>query len=104
MSESTTPNPEAPAAEPRGQATRARRAARRRPAGVTIPLFSLRTERSWGIGEIGDLPPFAEWVHKAGVRLVQLLPVGEISGRETSPYAALTAFGIDPMYVSLADV
>jgi 4-alpha-glucanotransferase len=76
----------------------------RRIAGVTIPLFSLRGPRSWGIGEIGDLPPFAAWMKESGVRLVQLLPLGEISGGETSPYGALTAFGIDPMYVSVADV
>ncbi len=78
--------------------------ARARVAGVTVPLFSLRTARSWGIGEIGDLPRFAAWVRSAGVRLVQLLPLGEIAGGETSPYAALSAFGIDPIYITLADV
>lgn len=78
--------------------------ARRRVAGVTIPLFSIRTARSWGIGEIGDLPVFAQWMKEAGIRLLQILPLGEISGGETSPYAALSAFGIDPMYISLADV
>jgi 4-alpha-glucanotransferase len=103
MSESTAPTPER-SADPAGAAPEPRRPPRRRVAGVTVPLFSLRTERSWGIGEIGDLPPFAEWMQKVGIRLVQLLPLGEISGGETSPYAALTAFGIDPMYVSLADV
>lgn len=76
----------------------------RRVAGVTVPLFSLRSARSWGIGEIGDLPGFAQWARDAGLRLVQLLPLGEIGSSETSPYAALTAFGIDPIYVSLADV
>ncbi|MFO0609280.1 MAG: 4-alpha-glucanotransferase [Polyangiales bacterium] len=73
----------------------------RRVAGVTVPLFSLRTEGSWGIGEIGDLPRFARWLRAAGVRLIQLLPLGEIAGGETSPYSALTAFGIDPMYLSM---
>jgi 4-alpha-glucanotransferase len=76
----------------------------RRVTGVTIPLFSLRSERSWGIGEISDLPEFAQWIAGAGVKLVQILPLGEISGGETSPYSALTAFGIDPMYIALADV
>jgi 4-alpha-glucanotransferase len=76
----------------------------RRVAGVTVPLFSLRSPRSWGMGEIGDLPAFAQWAREAGIRLLQLLPLGEISGGETSPYAALTAFGIDPIYLSLADV
>ncbi|HTN82146.1 MAG TPA: 4-alpha-glucanotransferase [Sorangium sp.] len=78
--------------------------ARRRISGVTVPLFSLRSERSWGIGEIGDLPEFAAWVQPVGLRLVQLLPLGEVSGGETSPYMALSAFGIDPMYISLSAV
>lgn len=74
---------------------------RRRVAGVTIPLFSLRSERGWGIGEIGDLADFARWVKTAGITLIQVLPLGEIAGGETSPYAALSAFGIDPIYVSI---
>src|SRR4051812_10072560 len=71
-------------------------------AGVTVPLFSLRSARSWGIGEIGDLPDFAGFARAAGLRLVQILPLGEISGGETSPYSALSAFGIDPMFLSMA--
>ncbi len=73
----------------------------RRALGVTIPLFSLRTHASWGIGEIGDLVPFARWIAPAGISVVQMLPLQEISGNETSPYAALSAFGLDPMYISL---
>ena len=46
-----------------------RLSARPRIAGVTVPLFSLRTERSWGIGEIGDLPDFAAWVGEARLKL-----------------------------------
>lgn len=78
--------------------------ARRRISGVTVPLFSLRSDRSWGIGEIGDLPEFAAWMQRVGLRLVQLLPLGEVSGSETSPYMALSAFGIDPMFISLSAV
>lgn len=76
----------------------------RRIAGVTVPLFSLRSERSWGIGEIGDLPELAGFAREAGLHLVQILPLGEISGGETSPYSALSAFGIDPMFLSIAAV
>jgi 4-alpha-glucanotransferase len=75
-----------------------------RTAGVTIPLFSIRTPRSWGIGEIGDLPEFAALMKRAGLSLVQLLPLHEISGAETSPYASLSAFGIDPIAISIADM
>lgn len=68
-------------------------------AGVTIPLFSVRTQRSWGIGQITDLPAMAELARGAGLGLVQLLPLGEGSGGSTSPYAALSAFGIDWIYI-----
>lgn len=73
----------------------------RRIAGVTVPLFSLRSARSWGIGEIGDLADFGRFARETGLRLVQILPLGEISGGETSPYSALSAFGIDPMFLSM---
>src|SRR5262249_29432497 len=70
-------------------------------AGVTIPLFSLRGARSWGIGEISDLPSFAAWMKEIGIALVQILPLGEISGLDSSPYSALSAFGFDPIYIAI---
>jgi 4-alpha-glucanotransferase len=76
----------------------------RRIAGVTVPLFSLRSARSWGIGEIGDLPEFAGFAREAGLHLVQILPLGEMSGGVTSPYSALSAFGIDPIFLSIAAI
>jgi 4-alpha-glucanotransferase len=73
-------------------------------AGLTLPLFSLRTHRDWGVGEIGDLPAAGRFAREAGFRMLQLLPPYELSEGETSPYGARTAFGIDPIYVSLGDV
>jgi 4-alpha-glucanotransferase len=75
-----------------------------RTAGVTLPLFSIRTRRDWGIGQITDLPAAAAWTKSAGHTLLQLLPPHELSNGETSPYGALTAFGIDPIYVGLEAV
>ena len=72
--------------------------------GVTVPLFSLRTASSWGIGEIGDLPAAARLLAPAGVSLLQILPINEIAGGNSSPYGALSAFGIDPMYITLTAV
>lgn len=80
---------------------RTRESSGQRIAGVTLPLFSLRSERSWGIGEIPDLPEFGTWLSGSGVGLIQLLPLGEMSGGETSPYSALSAFGIDPLYLGI---
>jgi 4-alpha-glucanotransferase len=72
-----------------------------RKAGVVLPLFSLRTRRDWGIGQITDLPACAAWIRRAGHSLLQILPPHELSAGETSPYGALTAFGIDPIYAGL---
>lgn len=75
-----------------------------RQAGVLLPLFSLRSAADWGVGEIPDLVPFARWAAGAGFTVVQVLPVNEASRGQNSPYAALTAFAIDPVYVALEDV
>jgi 4-alpha-glucanotransferase len=73
----------------------------KRTAGVVLPLFSIRTRRDWGIGQITDLPACAAWIARAGQRLLQLLPAHQLSAGETSPYGALTAFGLDPIYVDV---
>src|SRR5215212_6854963 len=75
-----------------------------RQAGVLLPLFSIRTKSQWGVGEIPDLVPFARWAAAAGFQIVQVLPVTEASRGQTSPYAALSAFAIDPVYLALDGV
>lgn len=70
-------------------------------AGILIPLFSIRTSRSLGIGDIADLPELARWAVEHGQKLVQLLPLGDLPEGETSPYSASTSFAIDPMYVAV---
>ena len=75
-----------------------------RSAGLVVPLFSVHSSRGAGIGEIGDLAPLGAWMRRAGLRSLQLLPVGTLPAGETSPYSALSAMAIDPVYVSLADV
>ena len=72
-----------------------------RTAGVLIPLFSLRSATDWGVGEISDLLPFARWSAGAGVGVVQVLPVAEAARGQNSPYAALSAFAIDPVYLAI---
>ena len=72
-----------------------------RTAGVLIPLFSLRSATDWGVGEIPDLVPFARWCSGAGIGVVQVLPVAEAARGQNSPYAALSAFAIDPVYLAI---
>jgi 4-alpha-glucanotransferase len=71
---------------------------------VLIPLFSMPSRRSWGIGEIPDLGPFARWMCRAGLDFVQLLPIDEMDRAHNSPYAAVSAMAIDPLFVALDDV
>jgi len=75
-----------------------------RRAGVLVPLFSLRSDRDWGVGEIGDIGPAARWLESAGLRLLQLLPINELPPHETSPYSSLSAMAVDPQYLSMGDV
>jgi 4-alpha-glucanotransferase len=74
---------------------------RSRRAGISVPLFSLRSNRSWGIGEIGDLPAFAEWLRAANQSVLQILPLNELAPSESSPYSALSAMAIDPQFISI---
>lgn len=76
----------------------------RRRAGVLVPLFSIPSADSWGIGEIADLPHLANWVREAGLSVIQLLPVNEMADGQTSPYSALSAMAIDPVFISMRGV
>src|SRR5262245_64977131 len=75
-----------------------------RSAGLVVPLFSLHSARSWGIGDIGDFAPCAQWLDRAGFRALQLLPVSTLPAGQTSPYSALSAMAIDPIYVAVSRV
>ena len=72
-----------------------------RRAGALVPLFSIRTEAGWGLGEIPDLVAMARWAREAGISVVQMLPACAVTGGETSPYSASTAFALDPVYLGL---
>jgi 4-alpha-glucanotransferase len=75
-----------------------------RHAGTLVPLFSIPSRGSWGIGEIPDLPIFARWLDVAGFDFVQLLPVNEMADGQNSPYSALSAMAIDPVYIGVGEV
>lgn len=72
-----------------------------RRAGISVPLFSLRSTRSWGIGEIGDIPAAADWLRAAYQSVLQILPLNELAPSESSPYSALSAMAIDPQFISI---
>jgi 4-alpha-glucanotransferase len=76
----------------------------KRESGISVPLFSIPTSASWGIGEFPDLRHLAAWAADAGQSVVQILPVMELPEHERSPYSALSSFALDPTYLSLAGV
>jgi 4-alpha-glucanotransferase len=69
-----------------------------------VPLFSIPTRSSWGIGEISDLEPLSRWVSSAGLDFVMLLPLNEMEEGQSSPYSALSAMAVDPIFIALRDV
>lgn len=73
-----------------------------RVTGALLPLAALRSQTSIGCGEFADLPAFAAWAADAGLTLIQLLPVND-SGGQSSPYSALSAFALHPMYLRIQD-
>src|SRR3954463_11159366 len=75
-----------------------------RHTGLLVPLFSIPSRASWGIGEIGDLPRLGEWMAEAGFSFVQLLPINEMAEGQNSPYSAMSAIAIDPIFISPAAI
>jgi len=71
--------------------------------GTVVPVGALVSEKSIGVGEFPDLAEFGALCAKMGVGLVQLLPVND-TGYESSPYSALTAFGLNPIYLRIGDL
>ncbi|MEI9945407.1 MAG: 4-alpha-glucanotransferase [Chitinophagaceae bacterium] len=77
-------------------------------AGVAIPVFSLRSKNSFGVGEFADIKLLVDWAKEAGLKLVQLLPVNDTIATNTwldsYPYATISAFALHPLYICLAKV
>ena len=77
-------------------------------AGVAIPVFSLRSEKSFGVGEFNDLKLLVDWANKTGLKLIQILPVNDTTATHTwtdsYPYAGISAFALHPVYIHLEKV
>ncbi len=71
--------------------------------GISIPVAALRTAAGCGVGEFADLPILASWCRSVGLDVVQLLPVND-TGADSSPYSALSAFALHPLYLHLQSV
>ena len=76
-----------------------------RVAGTLIPVFSLRSRRSFGVGDFGDLRMMVDWVATTGQRLLQILPINDTTSSHTwsdsYPYSCISVFALHPQYVEL---
>lgn len=74
-------------------------------AGTLIPVFSLRSEGSFGVGDFGDLKLMIDWVAKTHQRLLQVLPINDSTSTHTwtdsYPYSCISVFALHPQYCDL---
>ena len=74
-------------------------------AGVAVPVFSLRSEKSFGVGEFTDLLDFVDWAKSVGMKMVQILPLNETvashSWLDSYPYKAVSVMALHPIYLNL---
>ena len=72
----------------------------RRRSGIAVPLFSVWSKKSIGIGEIPDLKLVIRWASETGNTILQLLPLND-TGFDFAPYNSVSSFALDPMYISI---
>ncbi|HBG24435.1 MAG: hypothetical protein A2X17_00765 [Bacteroidetes bacterium GWF2_41_61] len=81
------------------------RAKRPRLCGTAIPVFSLRTKNSSGIGDFADILQFIDLLHKTSQNILQILPINDTSMSHTwedsYPYGAISIYAIHPLYLNL---
>lgn len=73
-------------------------------AGTAIPVFSLRSDNDWGIGDFGDLFLMIDWLEQSGQKILQLLPLNDttnsFSWYDSYPYSVISVFALHPIYAS----
>lgn len=76
-----------------------------RGAGCVVPVFSLRSEQSFGVGDFGDLRRMVDWVAMTGQRALQILPINDttLTGQWTDsyPYNSISIYALHPLYADL---
>ena len=79
-----------------------------RVAGVVVPVFSLRSNQSYGVGDFGDLRRLVDWCVATGMKAIQLLPVNDTTcarnWSDSYPYNIISAFALHPHYLDLETV
>ena len=76
--------------------------------GVAIPIFALRTKRSWGVGEFADLRAMVDWSVERRLSIIQVLPINDTmmlgTWEDSYPYNANSNIALHPQYLSMREV
>ena len=74
-------------------------------AGTVIPIFSLRSEGSFGVGDFGDLKKMIDWAAKTQQRVIQVLPINDTNmtytWQDSYPYNSISIYALHPQYTDL---
>ncbi|MBN1767184.1 MAG: 4-alpha-glucanotransferase [Prolixibacteraceae bacterium] len=74
-------------------------------AGIAVPVFSLRTNESFGVGEFNDLKKLVDWCVLTGQKMIQVLPINETvathSWLDSYPYKSISVLALHPIYLNL---
>jgi 4-alpha-glucanotransferase len=74
-------------------------------AGTVIPVFSLRSEGSFGVGDFGDLKMMIDWADKTQQRVIQVLPINDTNmtytWQDSYPYNSISIYALHPQYTDL---
>ncbi len=77
-------------------------------AGTLVPVFSLRSKTSFGVGDFGDLKKMVDWVAATHQRVLQILPINDTTITHTwtdsYPYSCISIFALHPQYVDLTQL
>jgi len=76
--------------------------------GVAIPVFSLRSDEGFGIGEFTDLKKMVDWAKTTGQRIIQILPINDTilyhTNYDSYPYNAVSVYALHPIYLHLDSI
>ncbi len=77
-------------------------------AGTAIPVFSIRTEKDFGVGDFESIKSMVDWLAMSGQKVLQILPINDTTMTNTwtdsYPYNANSTFALHPMYIHLQSV
>lgn len=76
-------------------------------AGISIPVFSLKSKDSFGIGDFHDLKKMIDWAKLTGLKIIQILPINDTTSchtwKDSYPYNAISIYALHPIYLGFTD-